>query len=169
MALNVSKTTHPCLRSGTHAAFGASPQHPSARRQRSAASSAPAPPSSRSAPLRPKTLLPFEKAASPSALATFSQFCSNIELLNLKYCKKISDRTSQCLSLHCHKLQYLDVSSCAALTDISMHALSQGCPSLVHLDISWCDMITSTGIKSLADGCKKLQNFIAKGKKCSCF
>ena len=63
------------------------------------------------------------QAVGDNALATFSQYCNNIEHLDLKFCKMISDRTSESLSLHCHKLQYLDVSSCSCVTDISLHAL----------------------------------------------
>ena len=45
------------------------------------------------------------QAVGDSALATFAQHCNNIERLNLRNCKKLSDRTCQYLARHCSKLQ----------------------------------------------------------------
>ena len=46
-----------------------------------------------------------EQAVGDSALSTFAQHCNNIERLNLRNCKKLSDRTCQFLARHCSKLQ----------------------------------------------------------------
>ena len=47
------------------------------------------------------------QAVGDSALATFAQHCNNIERLNLRNCKKLSDRTCQYLARHCSKLQVI--------------------------------------------------------------
>ena len=44
-------------------------------------------------------------------MSTFAQHCNNIERLNLRNCKKLSDRTCQFLARHCSKLQVMSRSS----------------------------------------------------------
>ena len=50
-----------------------------------------------------------EQAVGDSALSTFAQHCNNIERLNLRNCKKLSDRTCQFLARHCSKLQVQEI------------------------------------------------------------
>lgn len=75
----------------------------------------------------------LDQAVGDSALSTFAQHCNNIEQLNLRNCKKLSDRTCQFLARHCNKLQVLDLSSCSSLSDNSLRALAHGCPQVLYV------------------------------------
>ena len=68
------------------------------------------------------------------------------------------DKTMQVVSEDCKELQSLDLRSCRNITDAGMASLSEGCKELRLLNLDSCDKITDAGLASLSEGCKELRS-----------
>lgn len=87
--------------------------------------------------------------------------CTNIKVLNLKGCIKISDSGILALSKGLSNLTTFTLSRndmvTTNVTDVSLLAISDYCPGLKIVDLSGCQMLTDISLCWLAKGCKYLQ------------
>jgi len=58
----------------------------------------------------------------------------------------------------CHNLQNLDLRECRRVTDFGLRDIGLGCPNLKFLDLVGCAKVTDLGIVALGKGCQHLQS-----------
>jgi F-box/leucine-rich repeat protein 2/20 len=114
-----------------------------------------------------------------TGLEELEKGCTNLQTLNLMYCKNITNdcfkgkewKNLQTLNLSgcteitndCFKgkewknLQTLNLSGCKKITDAGLMVLAKGCTNLQTLDLSDCTEITYTGLEVLVKECQNLQ------------
>ena len=81
---------------------------------------------------------------------------SLLKIVNLSFCKKISNRSFKALS-KCQHLQTLDLTGCTAVSDQSILFLCEGAyisPGLRNLLLAGCTKVTDTALSWIADGLK---------------
>lgn len=71
---------------------------------------------------------------------------------------QLEDNAVEAISNFCHDLQELDLSKCVKLTDHSLYALAHGCPNLTKLNISACSAFSDDALAYLTSFCKKLKS-----------
>lgn len=112
--------------------------------------------------------------------------CANLKILNLGYCKHLTDRSMYHIALHANdrvesldltrctaitdagfaywayqpftKLRKLKLSDCTFLTDKSIVAIASSAQGLTFLDLSFCCALTDVSIEVLCLGCPNLQH-----------
>ncbi|KAL7450418.1 hypothetical protein ACHAWC_002336, partial [Mediolabrus comicus] len=81
---------------------------------------------------------------------------SLLKLVDLSFCRKISDRSLKALA-KCSNLQHLGLSGCTGVTDQSILFLCEGTftsPGLRNLLLAGCTKVTDTALSWIADGLK---------------
>ena len=82
--------------------------------------------------------------------------CERLCILNIEFCKEITDVGIISLISGCKELRDLNIRGCFNITDTSIISLSQNCTRLERLNLSMCKRITDLSIARIAIGCKKL-------------
>lgn len=84
-----------------------------------------------------------------SSISAIATGCPGLEMINIAYCKSITDRSLMSLS-NCSKLNTLESRGCPLITSVGLEAVSTGCKQLSKLDIKKCHNIDDAGMISLA-------------------
>ncbi|KAH6798279.1 RNI-like superfamily protein [Perilla frutescens var. hirtella] len=84
-----------------------------------------------------------------SCISAIGSGCPDLEMINIAYCKSITDRSLMSLS-KCSKLNTLESRGCPLITPVGLEAVSMGCKQLSKLDIKKCHNIDDAGMISLA-------------------
>ncbi|KAK4396062.1 F-box/LRR-repeat protein 3 [Sesamum angolense] len=84
-----------------------------------------------------------------SSISAIARGCSGIEMINIAYCKFISDRSFMSLA-KCPKLKTLESRGCPLITSLGLTAVAVGCKQLAKLDIKKCHSIDDAGMIPLA-------------------
>lgn len=84
-----------------------------------------------------------------SSISAIATGCPGLEMINIAYCKSITDRSLMSLS-NCSKLNTLESRGCPLITSDGLEAVSTGCKQLSKLDIKKCRNIDDAGMISLA-------------------
>ncbi|KAK7329914.1 hypothetical protein VNO77_24096 [Canavalia gladiata] len=86
---------------------------------------------------------------SDRSLAFAAQRCSNLEVLSIRSCPRVTDDSISKLALNCPKLRELDVSYCYDITHESLVLIGRNCPNLKVLKrnlMNWLDPSQHQGI-----------------------
>ena len=75
--------------------------------------------------------------------------CPVLEMINLSYCKKITDKSLISLS-QCVKLKTLEIRGCPQISSRGISAIAVGCKQLVKVDVKKCFSIDDSGMIPLA-------------------
>ncbi|OZJ06857.1 hypothetical protein BZG36_00144 [Bifiguratus adelaidae] len=97
------------------------------------------------------------------ALRTLSQYCPNIEYLDLTGCRSVSQASVACFLAQAQHLKHLDVSCLSSVNNYTLRTISMHCPQLESLNLAWCRNISSVGIQNIAKRCTKLLEFRLNG------
>ncbi|XP_042066918.1 F-box/LRR-repeat protein 3-like [Salvia splendens] len=84
-----------------------------------------------------------------SSISAIASGCRDLEMINIAYCKSITDRSLMSLS-KCSKLNTLETRGCLLITPVGLEAIAMGCKQLSKLDIKKCLNIDDAGMISLA-------------------
>jgi hypothetical protein len=68
--------------------------------------------------------------------------CKRLELLELRFCKVVTDSTVKEIAKHCERIERLGLAYCTALTDTSLDVLMESCPKLLWLNVRDCPRIS---------------------------
>lgn len=120
----------------------------------------------------------FTNNVTTQVLDALSQYCKNLEYLNLchgemavcdisitnlvsknpklvalnlAHCHTISDEAVTAIATHCTGLQFLDLTCCRRITDASLQVLMQHCPKLSSLEVMQCPKISVQAIDHMID------------------
>lgn len=91
-----------------------------------------------------------------SSISAIATGCPGLEMINIAYCKSITDRSLMSLS-NCSKLNTLESRGCPLITSVGLEAVSTGCKQLSKLDIKKCHNIDDAGMISLAHFSRNLK------------
>lgn len=129
---------------------------------------------------------------SDSGLLSLSQFCSDLDYLDLSRkqmanritdvsllalgerlfglkvlklngCDYVTDVGLNWLSLGCHALEIIELEGCNKVTDAGLRAIGSNCHSLTFLNISQAKSVSDVGIASIANGCPLLKQLVCCG------
>ncbi|XP_048356504.1 dynein regulatory complex subunit 6 isoform X2 [Sphaerodactylus townsendi] len=91
-------------------------------------------------------------------LRLLSRSFSNLQHLNLAYCRKFTDKGLQYLGSGrgCHKLIYLDLSGCLQITVEGFKSIAKSCSGIQHLVINEMPTLTDRCIQALVGKCQKI-------------
>jgi Leucine Rich repeat len=84
--------------------------------------------------------------------------CVQLQLIDLRGCRRITDIGVSALGHGCGQLQSIDLHGCRRITDIGVSALGRGCGQLRSIDLGGNDSITDIGVSALGHGCGQLQS-----------
>lgn len=84
-----------------------------------------------------------------SSISAIASGCRDLEMINIAYCKSITDCSLMSLS-KCSKLNTLESRGCLLITPVGLEAIAMGCKQLSKLDIKKCHNIDDAGMISLA-------------------
>ncbi|WVZ50025.1 hypothetical protein U9M48_001324 [Paspalum notatum var. saurae] len=76
--------------------------------------------------------------------------CSELLILKLGLCSRISDKGLVYISSNCGKLVELDLYRCSAITDDGLGAVARGCKKIRMLNLCYCTQITDAGLKHVS-------------------
>lgn len=96
------------------------------------------------------------------AITILSSTCKNIEILNLKQCVKLTDKSFVQIGANLNKIISLNLESCN-IGDEGLDAISQGCPNIEAIELSWCQKLTSKSLTNFLKVVANLKHFSAKG------
>lgn len=82
-------------------------------------------------------------------ILAIAQGCPGLEMINVAYCKDITDRSLLSLS-KCSRLKTLESRGCSLITSLGLTAIAVGCKELTKLDIKKCHNIDDAGMLPLA-------------------
>ena len=83
---------------------------------------------------------------------------SNIEVLILKNCWKLTNKSLNAIATHCSSLIAIDLCGCWDINDDGLIALSLGCRNIKSIDLSNCRKLTDRGVASLMTNCNNLSD-----------
>ncbi|KAG4090530.1 hypothetical protein H8356DRAFT_1713099 [Neocallimastix lanati (nom. inval.)] len=84
--------------------------------------------------------------------------CPNIHTLNLNTCKCLQDKTIRSIArLYGLRFKVLDISFCKSITDETIIDLAEYCPNLEQLDLTGCELVTERSISQIIQKCKRLK------------
>ncbi|KAK9093524.1 hypothetical protein Syun_028435 [Stephania yunnanensis] len=83
-------------------------------------------------------------------VAAIASGCPRPEMINLGYCKKITDISLVSVS-KCSRLSVVEIQGCSSISSIGITSISIGCKLLTELDIKKCHMFNDVGLLSLAN------------------
>ncbi|XP_027177174.1 F-box/LRR-repeat protein 3 [Coffea eugenioides] len=86
---------------------------------------------------------------SDSGILAIARGCAGLEMINIAYCKDITDYSLISLS-KCSKLNTLESRGCTLITSLGLAAIAVGCKQLNKLDIKKCHNIDDAGMIPLA-------------------
>ncbi|KAK9088167.1 hypothetical protein Scep_027249 [Stephania cephalantha] len=114
-------------------------------------------------PLRPELLIkiinryPYVTNLNLSAMgikdlnvAAIASGCPRLEMINLGYCKKITDMSLVSLS-KCSRLSVVEIQECSSISSTGITSISIGCKLLTELDVKKCHMFNDVGLLSLTN------------------
>lgn len=78
-----------------------------------------------------------------SGILAIARGCPGLEMINIAYCKEITDNSLISLS-KCPKLNTLESRGCPLVTSLGLAAIAVGCKRLMKLDIKKCHNIDDT-------------------------
>ncbi|EYU41974.1 hypothetical protein ABFS82_10G008600 [Erythranthe guttata] len=84
-----------------------------------------------------------------SSIWAIARGCPGLEMINIAYCKFISDHSLMSLST-CSKLKIIESRGCPLITSLGLAAIAKGCRQIVKLDIKKCHNIDDAGMIPLA-------------------
>lgn len=87
----------------------------------------------------------------------------DLEEIDLRKCKKTSERGLHILTTNCQKLKILGLASVAFVTDNVLFNISKYQTEIVHLNIFNCPLITNRGVGALSLNCEKLEKLTIRG------
>ncbi|CAL9069300.1 unnamed protein product [Musa banksii] len=76
--------------------------------------------------------------------------CSELTVLKLGLCDKVSDEGLVHIASNCKKLRVLDLYRCFEVTDDGLAAIATGCKRIKNLNLCYCTRITDLGLKHLS-------------------
>ncbi|DBA02373.1 TPA: hypothetical protein N0F65_007192 [Lagenidium giganteum] len=82
--------------------------------------------------------------------------CSNLVLLEVGYCRELTDEVLGLIAKHL-SLETLNLARCVKITDEGMAALTSQFTALKKLNISACKHLTDSTLLGLLDGCKAIE------------
>jgi len=84
--------------------------------------------------------------------------CPNTHTLNLNTCKCLQDKTIRSIAkLYGLQFKVLDISFCKSITDETVLDLAEYCPNLEELDLTGCELVTEKSILQIIKKCKRLR------------
>ncbi|KAL5740284.1 hypothetical protein ACOSP7_029159 [Xanthoceras sorbifolium] len=86
---------------------------------------------------------------SDSGISAIAYGCPDLEMINIAYCKDITDSSLLSLS-KCSRLNTFESRGCPLITSLGLAALAVGCKQLTKLDIKKCHNIDDVGMLPLA-------------------
>ncbi|XP_043703859.1 F-box/LRR-repeat protein 3-like [Telopea speciosissima] len=89
-------------------------------------------------------------------IAAIASGCSRLEIINIAYCKDITDHSLRSLS-KCVRLNTLEIRGCLRISSLGLSAIAVGCKQLKKLDIKKCYNIDDAGMLPLAHFSKNLR------------
>lgn len=93
---------------------------------------------------------------SPADVATLTQYCPDLEAMNVSLNPQIDDACLLQIVKYGHKLHLLQCVSCH-VTDHFMSEVGKYTKTLKNLDIGWCQEVTDDGIRTLSATCQSLR------------
>ncbi|RNA17790.1 F-box LRR-repeat 2-like [Brachionus plicatilis] len=102
------------------------------------------------------------RSINDTSLKTLCIKCPNVELLNLKQCLKLTEKSFVNIGNNLQYLTSLNLESCN-ISDQGIKCIAKGCSRLQAIEISWCINISSDGLFNFADSCSNLRHIAAKG------
>ena len=84
-----------------------------------------------------------------SGISAVARGCPGLEMINIAYCKDITDSSLISLS-KCSSLNTVESRGCPLITSLGLAAIAVGCKQLVKLDIKKCINIDDAGMIPLA-------------------
>lgn len=94
-----------------------------------------------------------------SGIAAVAHRCTNLEMINIAYCKEITDYSLMALS-KCYKLKILEARGCQLITSLGLAAIAMGCKELTKLDIKFCSKINDAGVLPIAQFSQNLRQVL---------
>lgn len=85
--------------------------------------------------------------------------CPRLEMINVAYCKDITDNSLRSLS-KCLRLNTLEIRGCFHISSMGLSAIAVGCKQLTKLDIKKCHNIDDSGMLPLAHFSQKLRQVV---------
>ncbi|RWR78963.1 F-box/LRR-repeat protein 3-like protein isoform X1 [Cinnamomum micranthum f. kanehirae] len=89
-------------------------------------------------------------------IAAIAQGCPMLQIINLAYCKDISDDSLRSLST-CSRLNTLEIRGCARVSSVGLSLIAVGCKQIAKLDVKKCYHIDDAGMIPLAPLCQNLR------------
>jgi F-box/leucine-rich repeat protein 2/20 len=118
---------------------------------------------------------------SDESIIMFASVFPNLELLDLKYCNRISEGICQVLR-KCRKIRHLNLAGCSRVKllgisfvvpnlevlnlsytnvdDKTLYVISKSCCGLLKLLLECCNGITEKGVKHVVENCTKLRKIM---------
>lgn len=84
-----------------------------------------------------------------TGISAIAHGCPNLEMINIAYCKDITDTSIISLS-KCSRLNIFESRGCPLITSLGLAAIAVGCKQLTKLDIKKCHNINDLGMLPLA-------------------
>lgn len=84
-----------------------------------------------------------------SGIAAIARGCPRLQIINLAYCKDISDDSLRLLS-KCSRLNTLEIRGCARVSSVGLSSIAVGCKQIAKLDIKKCYHIDDAAMIPLA-------------------
>jgi F-box/leucine-rich repeat protein 2/20 len=84
-----------------------------------------------------------------SGILAIARGCPSLEMINLAYCKEITDNSLLSLS-KCSKLNTVESRGCPHITSLGLAQIAARCKQLTKLDIKKCYKIDDAGMIPLA-------------------
>ena len=94
-----------------------------------------------------------------SGILTIARGCPGLEMINISYCKDITDSSLISLS-KCLRLNTLESRGCPLITSLGLAAVAVGCKQLTKLDIKKCCNINDAGMIPLAHFSQNLRQVL---------
>lgn len=118
-------------------------------------------------------------------VSDLSQYCNNLQIVELEHCRLLSDISLIYLAKNCKFIRHLvlnrncsitdhgitvvckacrghlekiSLSACESITSTSVYAVAKYVPNLTYLDVSYNDNINDSSIVEIAKGCKRLRS-----------
>ncbi|KAL6633916.1 hypothetical protein ACP70R_026587 [Stipagrostis hirtigluma subsp. patula] len=102
--------------------------------------------------------LQYCKGITDVGVAKLGDGLPSLQSLDVSGCSKLSDKGLKAVVLGCQKLRQLHITGCRLITDNLLLALSKSCLQLEELEAASCSSITDAGISALADGCHHIKS-----------
>lgn len=95
-----------------------------------------------------------------SGILAIAHGCPGLEMINVAYCKDITDSSLISLS-KCPRLNTFESRGCPSITSLGLAAIAVGCKQLAKLDIKKCHNINDAGMIPLAHFSQNLRQVLS--------